>query len=59
MESYWCEKKISIIYWINEGESFNQALAPCLKDKCNKWRGGLCLHINTTGKLDRPQVFSS
>jgi hypothetical protein len=45
METYWCEKKISIIYWINKGEPFSQALAPCLKAECDKWRGGECIHI--------------
>jgi hypothetical protein len=58
METYWCEKKISIIFWINNRESFGQALVPCKKTECDQWMGGECIQINTTGKLDRPQVFS-
>jgi hypothetical protein len=51
METLWCMKKNDIRNLMK----IPIALTPCLKAKCDTWRGGLCHHINTTGKLDRPQ----
>ena len=58
METLWCSQKTSIVNWINNGESNCRALAPCVKAECDRWRGGLCIHINRTRKPERPQVFS-
>ena len=58
MESYWCEKKNSIVNWITNGVDFDPALTPCLKSECAMWRDGECIQIRKAGKPDRPQVFS-
>ena len=58
MESWWCERKNSIVNWINNGVDFSPALTPCLRSACDCWRDGECIHIRKAGKPGRPQVFT-
>jgi hypothetical protein len=58
MESYWSKKKNSIVNWKNNGVDFSPALLPCIKVECDQWRNGECIQIRTTGKPERPHVFS-
>jgi len=58
METYWCMKKNSITNWILYGIDFDVALVPCKKTECDRWKGGVCIHICEAGKADRPQVFN-
>ena len=58
MESYWCERKNSIVNWINNGVDFSPALTPCLRSACDRWKDGECIHIRKAGKPERTQVFS-
>jgi hypothetical protein len=51
-------KKNSITNWVRYGADLPIALTPCLKDKCDLWRGGECSQISKAGKPDRPQLFS-
>jgi hypothetical protein len=59
MESYWCEKKNSIIEIMKNPGKFNPALTPCLKAECALWRNGECTQIHKAGKPEKPQVFSN
>ena len=54
METYWCMKKNDIRNLMK----IPIALTPCLKDECDRWKGGECSMIRKAGKTDRPQVFS-
>jgi hypothetical protein len=58
MESYWCEKKNSIMDLMN-GKDIPIALTLCLKSECEQWRGGECIQIRKAGKPDKPQVWST
>jgi len=49
MESYWCEKKNSIVNWINYGDDFNPSLTPCLKSECDRWTYGEALLYPKSG----------
>jgi hypothetical protein len=51
MESYWCEKKNSIMDLMN-GKDIPIALTTCLKSECEQWRGGECIQIRKAGKPD-------
>jgi len=57
MESYWCEKKNSIMDLMN-GKEIPLVLTPCLKSECEQWRRGECIQIRKAGKPERPLVFS-
>jgi len=50
METYWSEKKNSIVTRINNGEDFDPALTPCLKVECAMWKNGECIPIRKAGK---------
>ena len=49
MESYWCERKNSIVNWINYSEDFEPAPIPCLKSECDRWNNGECFNIRKVG----------
>jgi hypothetical protein len=53
METYWCEKKNSIMDLMN-GKDIPIALTPCLKAECEQWRGGECIQIRKAGKPEKP-----
>jgi hypothetical protein len=57
METYWCEKKNSIMDLMN-GKDIPIALTPCLKAGCEQWKGGECIQIRKAGKPEKPQVWS-
>jgi len=50
MESYWCEKKNSIIDQMKNPENNNPALTPCLKSECDRWDNGSASLSTKLGK---------
>jgi hypothetical protein len=54
MESYWCEKKNSIMDLMN-GKERPIALTPCLKSECEQWRGGEFIQIRKAGNPNVPR----
>ena len=59
MESYWCEKKNSIVNWINQRVDFDSTLTPCLKAERDMWRDGWCIHIRKAGKVNVNQLHKN